>query len=161
MARKGEERGRWAEPPRGGPPPGPRPVEGTGWLDPGLQARPPDRRDPFARRRPLGPKNYHRPDDRIQDEVCERLARSGIDARDVEVAVEAGEVTLAGTVGSREEKRALEDLADDVFGVEDVHNRLHLAHRVSPARPSGALRAEPRSAARRAGRGRRRGRAGR
>ena len=44
----------------------------------------------------------------------------------MEVAVEAGEVTLTGTVESRDDKRALEDVADDVFGVEDVHNRIRL-----------------------------------
>ena len=83
--------------------------------------------DPFRRRRFLGPKGYRRPDDRVHDEVCERIARSGIDAREVEVAVQVGEVTLTGTALSREDKRALEDVVDDVFGVEDVHNRLTLA----------------------------------
>jgi hypothetical protein len=104
-----------------------RPGDGLGWLDPIAGAS----RDPFVKRRPLGPKGYRRPDDRIRDEVCEAIARSGIDAREVEVAVEAGEVTLSGTAASREDKRALEDLADDVYGVEDVHNRIRLSHAVA------------------------------
>jgi hypothetical protein len=123
MGRKGEEGGRFTGP----RPPGEarRPGDGPGWLDPDA-GRPLGRPDPFSRRPPLGPKGYHRPDERIRDEVCERIARSGIDARDVEVAVEAGEVTLTGTVERRDDKRALEDVADDVFGVEDVHNRIRL-----------------------------------
>ena len=124
MGRKGEEGGRWTG---HGPPgeAGDRSGDGPGWLDPGagrLLGRP----DPFSRRKHLGSKGYHRPDERIRDDVCERIARSGIDAREVEVAVEAGEVTLTGTVESRDDKRALEDIADDVFGVEDVHNRIRL-----------------------------------
>ncbi len=73
-----------------------------------------------------GPKGYHRSDEAICDEVCERIARSGIDADEVEVKVEGREVTLEGTVPSRLDKWRLEDLADDVFGVEDVHDRLRV-----------------------------------
>lgn len=148
MGRKGEERERWTG--RGGPPakqaaPG-RPGDDAGWLEPGLHAWGEPRRDPFARRPPLGPKGYRRPDDRILEEVCERIGRSGLDAREVEVAVAQGEVTLSGTVLGREDKRALEDIVDDVFGVEDVHNQLRLAGRARATRP------------RRPGGGRKRGR---
>lgn len=126
MGRKGEDRERWTgRGPASAGAGGVRPGDGTGWLEPGL-GRGHERHDPFTHRRPLGPKGYHRPDERVRDEVCERIARSGLDAREVEVAVKAGEVRLSGTVASREDKRALEDLADDVFGVEDVHNRLRI-----------------------------------
>jgi hypothetical protein len=83
----------------------------------------------IAGRRARGPKGYRRSDDRIRDDVCERIARSGIDADDVEVSVENAEVTLTGTVRVRHEKWRLEDLADDVFGVEDVHNHLRMGRR--------------------------------
>jgi hypothetical protein len=73
-----------------------------------------------------GPKGYARSDERIHEEVCERIARSGVDADDVEVRVEKREVTLTGTVHERQEKWWLEDLADDVFGVEEVHNHLRV-----------------------------------
>ncbi|HYG67721.1 MAG TPA: BON domain-containing protein, partial [Anaeromyxobacteraceae bacterium] len=73
-----------------------------------------------------GPKGYRRSDDRIRDEVSERIARSWIDADDVEVQVQSGEVTLTGTVARREDKRQLEDLAEDVFGVDEVHNHLRV-----------------------------------
>ncbi len=73
-----------------------------------------------------GPKGYRRSDDRIREDVSERIARSWVNAEDVEVHVEHGEVTLTGFVSNREEKRALEDIADDVFGVEEVHNHTRL-----------------------------------
>lgn len=74
-----------------------------------------------------GPKGYTRSDERIHDEVCERIARSGVDADDVEVKVANREVTLSGTVASREHKWWLENIADDVFGVEEIHNHLRVA----------------------------------
>jgi hypothetical protein len=73
-----------------------------------------------------GPKGYRRSDERIRDDVSERIARSGVDAEDVEVKVEKGEVTLTGFVRRREEKRMIEDLADDVFGVDEVNNHLRI-----------------------------------
>jgi hypothetical protein len=74
-----------------------------------------------------GPKGYRRSDDRIRDDVSEQIARSWVNAENVEVKVESGEVTLTGFVESREEKRAIEDIADDVFGVDEVHNHLRLS----------------------------------
>ncbi len=75
----------------------------------------------------VGPKNYQRSDDRIMEDVCERLTRHGqIDARNIQVNVKDGEVTLEGAVDSRRTKRMAEDVADDVRGVKDVHNRLHV-----------------------------------
>lgn len=72
-----------------------------------------------------GPKTYKRTDERIREEVSERLTRhGGIDASDVDVIVENGEVTLQGEVSSRTEKRLAEAIAETVFGVHDVHNRL-------------------------------------
>jgi HSP20 family molecular chaperone IbpA len=73
-----------------------------------------------------GPKGYRRSDERIQDEVCERIARSGVDADEVEVRVNEGEVTLTGRVEERWQKRRLEDVVDDVFGVQEVHNQLRV-----------------------------------
>jgi hypothetical protein len=78
----------------------------------------------FTGRPSRGPKGYTRSDERIFDDVCERIARSGVDADDVEVKVEKREVTLTGTVRNRAEKWRLEEVAEDVFGVEDVHNQL-------------------------------------
>ena len=74
-----------------------------------------------------GPKGYQRSDDRIREELSDRLTAHGhIDATDVEVRVQAAEVTLIGFVDSREAKRGAEDLAEDVQGVREVHNQLRI-----------------------------------
>jgi len=72
-----------------------------------------------------GPKGYTRSDDRIREDVCERLTQHPeIDAAEIEIQVKNGEVTLTGTVDRREEKRMAEDVAEAVSGVKDVHNQL-------------------------------------
>ncbi|HEX8254770.1 MAG TPA: BON domain-containing protein [Thermoanaerobaculia bacterium] len=77
-----------------------------------------------------GPKNWRPSDERIRDTVNELLTdHDGIDATDVEVVVENGEVTLNGMVGSRWQKRLAEDIAHSCRGVNDVHNRLRVADR--------------------------------
>ncbi|HEY0140760.1 MAG TPA: BON domain-containing protein [Thermoanaerobaculia bacterium] len=77
-----------------------------------------------------GPKNWRRSDERIREEVNERLTHhAGVDATDIDVAVENGEVTLSGHVGTRWEKRIAEDIAESVHGVHDVHNRLSIQER--------------------------------
>lgn len=87
--------------------------------------------DPAGRGfRGRGPKNWRPSDERIRDTVSELLTdHDGIDATDVEVTVENGEVTLSGTVGSRWEKRLADDIAHSCRGVHDVHNRLRVADR--------------------------------
>src|SRR5690625_3385461 len=50
-----------------------------------------------------------------------------VDASDVEVKVDGGEVTLSGTVASRRMKRRAEDIADGIRGVHDVHNQLRVS----------------------------------
>src|SRR5882672_6063916 len=46
-----------------------------------------------------GPRGYHRTDERIHEDVCERLTEHGdLDATDIEVGVTTGEVMLSGTV---------------------------------------------------------------
>ncbi len=57
-----------------------------------------------------GPRGYRRSDQRIADDVNDRLTAHGwIDAADVECKVEEGEVLLTGFVDSRAAKRAAED----------------------------------------------------
>ncbi len=76
----------------------------------------------------VGPKNYRRSDERIQEDVCERLKQNAqIDARDIDVEVHEGEVTLNGTVENRKVKRMVEANVDMIPGVIDVHNRLNLS----------------------------------
>jgi hypothetical protein len=79
---------------------------------------------PFTGR---GPKGWTRSDERIRDDVCDGLTMHGeIDAGDVEVKVQDGEVTLSGTVADRRQKRVAEDVADACIGVKDVHNDLRV-----------------------------------
>lgn len=74
-----------------------------------------------------GPKGYKRSDERIREDVNDRLAQQyDIDPSDVEVQVSSGEVTLVGTVQSRREKFIAEEIADDVSGVSEVHNQLRV-----------------------------------
>jgi osmotically-inducible protein OsmY len=74
-----------------------------------------------------GPKGYKRSDERIREDVNDRLAQQfDFDPSDVEVQVSAGEVTLTGSVQSRHEKFLAEEIADDVGGVNEVHNQLRV-----------------------------------
>ncbi|HEX5656953.1 MAG TPA: BON domain-containing protein [Polyangiales bacterium] len=74
-----------------------------------------------------GPKGYKRSDERVREDVNDRLAlQDELDPSDIEVRVENGEVTLTGTVRSRHEKFRAEEIADDVSGVSDVHNQLRV-----------------------------------
>jgi osmotically-inducible protein OsmY len=75
-----------------------------------------------------GPKNYRRSDERILEDVCERLMEHPtIDASDVEVSVNNGDVTLSGTVENRAVKHLTEVMAETVSGVKEVHNQLRIA----------------------------------
>lgn len=83
-----------------------------------------------ADHRGRGPKNYVRPDPRIEEDVNDRLTDDPfVDATEIAVSIKDREVTLDGTVDSRRAKRRAEDCADSVSGVVHVQNNL----RVSPA----------------------------
>lgn len=72
-----------------------------------------------------GPKGYQRSDERVREDVSEELAQSGeIDASEIEVRVVNCQVILEGEVGTREEKRLAEDIAEACPGVRDVENRI-------------------------------------
>lgn len=74
-----------------------------------------------------GPRGYQRNDERIKDDVCERLTmHPEVDATEIEVIVQNGDVTLTGVVHSRWEKRRAEEIAEDVYGVNNVHNNLRM-----------------------------------
>lgn len=78
-----------------------------------------------------GPSNYTRSDDRIREDVNDNLTDDwAVDARNVTVAVNNGEVTLDGTVATRLQKRRAEDCAEEVSGVKNVQNNLRVQDRV-------------------------------
>jgi osmotically-inducible protein OsmY len=77
-----------------------------------------------------GPQGYRRSDERIMDEVVDHLTRHGyIDATNIQITVNNGEVTLEGSVEERQQKFMAEDAAAQVSGVTDVHNRLRVGVR--------------------------------
>jgi len=72
-----------------------------------------------------GPSGYRRSDDRIREDINDRLTdHPWIDATAIVVTVEGAEATLTGEVESRDQKRMAEDVAESVPGVKDVHNRI-------------------------------------
>ena len=75
-----------------------------------------------------GPKNYTRPDDRIKEDINDRLTdHYYLDASDIDVEVSNGDVILTGNVNSRRDKRMAEDIVEDVSGVKNVENRLRVS----------------------------------
>ena len=82
-----------------------------------------------------GPKGYVRSDERIREDVSDRLSdEDRLDASDITVEVSGGEVTLSGYVDSRQAKRMAEDCAEQCAGVGHIQNNL----RVRSAADSGA-----------------------
>ena len=74
-----------------------------------------------------GPADYVRSDDRIREDVNDRLTEDyWLDASHIGVTVSGGEVTLDGAVDGKRAKRHAEDIADDVTGVKHVQNNLRV-----------------------------------
>ncbi|HWQ36698.1 MAG TPA: BON domain-containing protein [Blastocatellia bacterium] len=81
-------------------------------------------RGPYAGR---GPQGDRRSDERIAEEINEQLTHHGmIDATQIQVRVQDGEVTHEGTVGSRAERRLAEAAAESCSGVREVFNHLRV-----------------------------------
>jgi len=63
----------------------------------------------------------------LKEDINDRLTwHSGIDATNIQVKVENGEVTLEGSVSDRNQKRMAEDLAEQIQGVNEVQNHLRV-----------------------------------
>jgi hypothetical protein len=74
-----------------------------------------------------GPKGWQRSDERIREDINERLTdHPHVDASEIEVQVQNGLVTLNGTVDERHAKRLAEDIVESVSGVRDVHNQIRV-----------------------------------
>jgi osmotically-inducible protein OsmY len=66
------------------------------------------------------------PDERIREDVCDRLMQFGpVDCTAVDVSVAAGIVTIRGSVGNWERGR-IEEVVRSVKGVRDIDNQLRL-----------------------------------
>jgi len=94
-----------------------------------------------------GPKGYQRSDERIREEIIDRLIQhTDLDLAQMEVTVDKGEVTLSGTVEDRQTKHRMEDLVDSVWGVKEIHNNLRVRSGGGDGAEGG--RVEPESGAR-------------
>lgn len=81
-----------------------------------------------------GPRGYRRSDERIREDICDVLTDDPyLDASNIDVTVKECEVTLSGTVNSREDKRRAEDLIEGISGVRDVHNTVRVSSQQSGA----------------------------
>lgn len=81
-----------------------------------------------------GPRDYERSDERIREEICERLCDDPfVDPSDVAVSVESGAVKLEGTIEDRPQKYRVEDIVEDCRGVREVQNHLAVSPRPSEA----------------------------
>jgi hyperosmotically inducible protein len=88
----------------------------------------PDRRKPGGSYSGAAPRLQRRADDKIREEILELLTNNAdLDASEIEVHVEGGEVTLTGAVDSRDARWLTEDLVTSVSGVREVFNQLKLA----------------------------------
>jgi osmotically-inducible protein OsmY len=75
-----------------------------------------------------GPRNYRRSDERIREDINDRLTDSVfLDASDIEVTVTSAEVVLTGTVQDRYSKYVAGEIAERVSGVRNVENRLRVS----------------------------------
>jgi osmotically-inducible protein OsmY len=82
-----------------------------------------------------GPKGYKRLDERIREEINDVLSDDDqLDASDIVVSVDNGEVSLSGTVSDRRSKRRAEDLVEEISGVTNVENRIKVG-KTTPEEP--------------------------
>ncbi|RDZ29703.1 BON domain-containing protein [Lysobacter silvisoli] len=77
-----------------------------------------------------GPRSYTRSDERIAEDLNERLTEDDLlDASDIEVRCSEGKIVLEGEVSDRWMKHRAEDIADACSGVKDVDNRIRVRGR--------------------------------
>jgi hypothetical protein len=85
----------------------------------------------------------------VKEQLSDRLMDDDdVDASEISIEVKNGEVTLTGTVNSREEKRAAEEIAEQSPGVREVQNLCVCRRRprhLNPDRVSRRARARRRA----------------
>lgn len=106
----------------------PRGNSGSYWGQESHQERPGLLKRLFKR----GPKGYQRSDERLREDISERLMQSShVDSSDVTVSVSSGKVSLEGSVPDRYMKHYIEDLVDACPGVQDIDNRIRVGQPAS------------------------------
>lgn len=94
--------------------------------------------DVRASHRGKGPKGYKRSDDRIREDLNERLTDDlWLDASLVEVSVKDAEITLSGTVSSRDDRRYAERIAESISGAGHVQNNIRVSSDVGAPSDQG------------------------
>ena len=84
-------------------------------------------RDQREDHRGRGPSNYKRSNERLLEDACERLTHDrNVNASNINVTADNNEITLDGTVDSRNAKRRAEDIMHDISGVTHVQNNLRV-----------------------------------
>ena len=92
-----------------------------------LVPRESERRTGPSSYRGVGPKNFRRSDDRVREEICERLSEADdVDATDVDVRVTNGVVLLTGRVDSAGALGVADHIAHSCGGVRQVENRINV-----------------------------------
>jgi osmotically-inducible protein OsmY len=89
-----------------------------------------------------GPKGYQRSDERLKEDICERLMNAYyIDCSEVSIDVKGGKVSLEGSVPERYMKHSIEDIVDSCAGVTDIDNRVRVGTAVTTpaASPVGGV----------------------
>lgn len=77
--------------------------------------------------RGLGPSGYKRSDERLCEDINERLTDDDhIDASGISVDVKEGVVTLSGEVDERRLKHRVEDMVERCHGVQDIRNEIRV-----------------------------------
>lgn len=72
-----------------------------------------------------GPRNYRRSDQRILEDINDRLCDNPyIDASEIDVSVSGGNVALTGSADDKASKRLAEDIVESVSGVGNVENNI-------------------------------------
>jgi len=95
-----------------------------------LDQDPMDWRGPTRYR--TGPKGYTRSDERLREDISERLMMAAsVDSSDVSVSVKDAKVTLEGRVPDRRMKHSIEDLVDNCPGVQDIDNRIRVGRQAT------------------------------
>lgn len=88
-----------------------------------------------------GPRNALRPDSLIAEELSERLRDDELlDASEILVGVEGGQVLLTGEVPERWMKHRAEDIADGLRGVKEIENRIRVDNGSGSLGRGGAVR---------------------
>ncbi len=114
---------------------------GGAWGAFGQSLSGPGRREDEGPHRGRGPRGWQRSDERIREDAHERLTDDPmIDAGEVSIEVQGGEVTLNGTVDDRMAKRRAEDIVERISGVSHVQNNLRVRGRQWEGAPVPAPR---------------------